>query len=443
MSSEIDNDELVFADEDDQSISPQSNGEKWQVLIVDDEEQVHLITKLALKNFEFEGKNLEITSAFSTSEAKDLLQTNAYALVLLDVVIEERNSGLELVKYIREELCNNSIRIVLRTGQPGDAPEEKVIAQYDIDEYKLKTELTHTKMFTTVIVALRSYDRLMALRRISDELHEKNMELINFNDRLEKTVEERTLALKKSNQELETAIKEKRNLIRILSHDLNNYINVIFTAVALSAKYAASVPEKVGVILGKIKRAAENQRSLIAHIVEIEALSSGKKHLELKPVSLLSTYEQGEFVFRDKLLAKELSLQLECNIENPMVLADPILLSNSVFNNILSNAIKFSPNGAKIRVEISTHSPSILCLSIRDHGIGMPENLKKDIFSADKATSRVGTAGEQGTGFGMPLVKTYVEQFGGSISLESSEKSIDNDNHGTCFHVMLKEAKQN
>ena len=443
MSNDLEDDELVFVEEDQDESSDKTSEEKWNILIVDDEEQVHLITKLALKNFQYEGKYLDITSVFSSEEAKTVLQQDKeFALVLLDVVMEERDSGLKLVKFIREDLKNTTMRIILRTGQPGDAPEEKVITEYDIDEYKLKTELTHTKMFTTMTVALRSYDRIIALRRVSEELNEKNIQLADFNQKLEKKVEERTLDLKRSNEELELAANEKRNLIRILSHDLNNYINVIFTAVALSGKYAATFSEKVAGIISKIKRSAENQRDLISHILEIDAIDAGKKHIDLKPVSLLKTYEQGEFVFKDKLEAKNISLDIECNSENPLVLADPIVLSNSIFNNILSNAIKFSPNGGKIVVRIGSHSPDKICMSIQDQGIGIPKSLQANIFSTEKATTRPGTAGEKGTGFGMPLVKAYVEQFGGSVLLESKEKNSSNKDHGTCFHVILNKAKQ-
>ncbi|MFK7825585.1 MAG: ATP-binding protein [Oligoflexales bacterium] len=442
MSTDLDDDELVFLEED-QSEDHEISDIKWNILIVDDEEQVHLITKLALKNYQYDGKHLNISSVFNSEQAKNALQQeNDFALILLDVVMEERNSGLKLVKFIRDELKNNMIRIILRTGQPGDAPEEKVITEFDIDEYKLKTELTHTKMFTTMTVALRSYDRIIALRKITEELHSKNMQLASFNQELEKKVEERTIELKKINQELESAANEKRNLIRILSHDLNNYINVIFTAVALSAKYAAETPEKILGIMDKIKRAADNQSKLISHIVEIDAIDSGKKPIDLKPVSLLKTYEQGEFVFRDRLDTKNISLFLECSADNPVVLADPIVLTNSIFNNILSNAIKFSPEGGKIKVKISSHSPNKLCMSIQDQGIGIPKSLQNNIFSGERVTTRLGTAGEKGTGFGMPLVKTYVERFGGTVVLESTEESESSKDHGTCFHVILNEAKQ-
>ena len=112
----------------------------WKVLIVDDEEQVHQITKLTLKNFNFQNKSLEFTSAYSAIEAKKILEEeNDFAVALVDVVMETDDAGLELVKYIRNDIKNEIIRIVLRTGQPGQAPESEVVREFDINDFKSKT----------------------------------------------------------------------------------------------------------------------------------------------------------------------------------------------------------------------------------------------------------------------------------------------------------------
>ncbi|EGA66700.1 response regulator, partial [Vibrio brasiliensis] len=104
----------------------------WKVLLVDDDEQMHQITRLALSGFSFEGRKLELISAYSGIEAREIcLQHTDLALALVDVVMESEHAGLELVKYIREELNNSLVRIVLRTGQAGQAPEDRVIREYE------------------------------------------------------------------------------------------------------------------------------------------------------------------------------------------------------------------------------------------------------------------------------------------------------------------------
>ena len=130
----------------------------WNILVVDDDPEVHTVTRLVLKGFEYDGRPLRIISAHDSIEAKRFLIGEAdLGLILLDVVMERDMAGLDLVRYIREDLQNHDIRIVLRTGQPGVAPEDGVIRTYDINDYKSKTELTATKLNTLLYAALRSY----------------------------------------------------------------------------------------------------------------------------------------------------------------------------------------------------------------------------------------------------------------------------------------------
>ena len=160
------NDDFLFVDEaeepdEDHTDLPTGS---WKVLIVDDEPEVHAVTKLALSDFLFNGKSLEFVSAYSGEEAKQAFNIHVdIAVVLLDVVMEEDDSGLKVAEYIRDELHNHFCRIILRTGQPGQAPEKDVIINYDINDYKSKTELTSQKLFTVVISALRSYNDIIVI----------------------------------------------------------------------------------------------------------------------------------------------------------------------------------------------------------------------------------------------------------------------------------------
>ena len=136
----------------------------WKVLIADDEPEVHEVTRLVLGSFRFEERPLTFLSAYSAAEAFELIQSQPdIAVLLLDVVMETEHAGLEIVRRIRQELGNHCVRIVLRTGQPGQAPEQDVISSYDINDYKEKTELTAARFQTTLFVALRSYRDLMTI----------------------------------------------------------------------------------------------------------------------------------------------------------------------------------------------------------------------------------------------------------------------------------------
>jgi len=155
-------DQLTFADESEDSFQEEKS--KYKVLIVDDEPSVHDVTVLALNSISYEGHPLELLHAYSAVEAEKVLrEVPDIAVILLDVVMETDSAGLDLVKVIREDLNNTLVRIILRTGQPGQAPEEEVIVQYHINDYKNKTELTTQKLFTTIISSLRSYSDLVKI----------------------------------------------------------------------------------------------------------------------------------------------------------------------------------------------------------------------------------------------------------------------------------------
>ncbi len=162
QASENSHDDFLFIDDSDEDEILASDGnETWQVLIVDDDPEIHSVTQLALSDLVVLGRRLEYLHAYSGKDACQLIKEHSdIVLVLLDVVMETDDAGLNVVKYIREELQRKDIRIVLRTGQPGYAPEESVIKEYDINDYKTKTELTRRKLVTTVFAAIRSFQQI-------------------------------------------------------------------------------------------------------------------------------------------------------------------------------------------------------------------------------------------------------------------------------------------
>jgi len=138
----------------------------WTVLVVDDEIDMYTVTRLILGGIEFQGRPIRLIGALSAEAARAVLaERKDIALILLDVVMESDDAGLKLVRHIREELQDRSVQIVLRTGQPGSAPERSVVFDYDINGYALKTEMTSNKLLTTVITALRSYLNCVSVER--------------------------------------------------------------------------------------------------------------------------------------------------------------------------------------------------------------------------------------------------------------------------------------
>lgn len=188
----FDEDTLVFASDAEVTDEQQAS---WTVLIVDDEPEIHQITLLALRDFSFQQHKLQFISAYSAADARHILEkNNNIALILLDVVMETDDAGLVLVRYIREQLQNQLVRIILRTGQPGQAPEHRIVLDYDINDYRAKTELTVQRLTTSVVSALRAY---MAIEQLAQ-----------LNENLEQQVQARTEQLQASNQQLQQSLAE-------------------------------------------------------------------------------------------------------------------------------------------------------------------------------------------------------------------------------------------
>ncbi|NDI85146.1 EAL domain-containing protein [Undibacterium sp. B2R-29] len=133
-------------------------------MIIDDDPDVHSATTFALGSLEIQHRPLSFVHAYSAAEAREILQREKdIAIILLDVVMEHEDAGLQLVNYIRKTLQLADVRIILRTGQPGYAPEIDAIRDYDINDYKTKSELTRTKLYTAVTSAIRSYEQICSI----------------------------------------------------------------------------------------------------------------------------------------------------------------------------------------------------------------------------------------------------------------------------------------
>jgi signal transduction histidine kinase/CheY-like chemotaxis protein len=177
-------DEIVQLIDDAGAQRPPEQIRRWKIAIIDDDHAVHDGTRFALSDYRLNGQGLEILSAYSAADGRQLMRSHPdVAVVLLDVIMETDTAGLDLVEFIREDLKNETVRIILRTGQPGQAPERRVIVDYDINDYKAKTELTADKLFTALTAALRSYlqlQRMVETRRGLEIIIEAASALFDF-----------------------------------------------------------------------------------------------------------------------------------------------------------------------------------------------------------------------------------------------------------------------
>ncbi len=213
----VEDEEDLFAEEEDLFATEKSPVLAWKMLIVDDEADVHQMTRVVLENFTYEDKPLEILNAYSAEQAKQLLvQHSNIALILLDVVMETHDAGLKLAEYIRETLKNEFVRIVLRTGQPGYAPEKEVICKYDINDYTNKAELTAQKIFTLVTANLRAYSDLVIIesyrQNLEDKVAQRTVQLATANQEITRLNEQ----LKSENLRMRAELEVSRQLQQML-----------------------------------------------------------------------------------------------------------------------------------------------------------------------------------------------------------------------------------
>ena len=279
MNKILNSENIIFSDETPSLEKNDSSENPWKILVVDDEEDVHKITELALNDYTFESRKVQLFKAFSSTQAKEVFKNeNDIALILLDVVMEEDHAGLNFINYVRNKLNNQMVRIVLRTGQPGKAPEHEIITKYDISDYKSKTRFTVQKLFTTVTSCLRAYKNLKYIKK-----NQEGLELIVKSNK--KLIGNNQLSIFAS-----TALETLGKIFKIF----NSSIESSFYAVASSNedfKIIAGTGEYVSVINNSFKN-LENlvELNIVDHIEKIY-LQGGEIFLNTEYIGVLKTNE--------------------------------------------------------------------------------------------------------------------------------------------------------
>ncbi|KWT86954.1 response regulator [Candidatus Magnetominusculus xianensis] len=400
-----------------EEVSPKDHfGEiNWRVMVVDDEEEVHRMTRAALRDFTFAGRGIDLVFASSAKEAKSALNKhNDTALIILDVVMESEHAGLDIVKYIREVLNNKFMRIILRTGQPGMAPENDIIVNYDINDYKTKSELTIQRLYTSIVTCLRSYNDLIRL----DEAYKK----------LKKEAEERILI------EKQLAEKEYQAAIGIaitqIVHGAKNILNAL-----KGGEYMINTALKKNdnELLIKGWEAAQTGISRMSALTRDLLDISRFNQIEFKYGSITALAEEVVGMFQDTGNTPQVEVLGEIDKSIPPLLFDYEAIHTALMN-LASNSIdactyKQYDDHDKGRVIIRVYSEvksGFVTLETEDNGHGIEEDVLDKIFVLFYSTKNF-----RGNGLGLPITKKIVEGHGGTLDVTSKKGK------GSIFRIRL------
>ncbi len=384
------NEDMDFADETAGPATAAEGEKSWKLLVVDDEPEVHAVTTLALRSFHYDGQRLEILHAHSGAEAVDVLRAQPdIAIVLMDVVMETDHAGLDAVRAIRTDLCNKFVRIVLRTGQPGQAPEREIVTNYDINDYKEKTELTANKLFTMVYTVLGYYRQLLSV-----EAHPAGLEAL---------VDE----LKRSNRDL-------NEFAYIASHDLAAPLRSISGFSTLLAKrYAAELPGEAREYLDFIQESTWRMKQLIDDLL---ALAQVGNRTKLATVDLDVTLATALGSLGDKI--QHANAEIRCE-KLPTVRGVETELRQLLIN-LIDNAIKFRrPETPPVIAVTGRATESGWQIEIADNGIGVPVTQRERLFQIFQRLHSY--EDYEGTGIGLAFCRKVAEGHGGNIRFEDSE----------------------
>ncbi|MBI2235525.1 MAG: hybrid sensor histidine kinase/response regulator [Magnetospirillum sp.] len=398
----------------------QSARESWVVLVVDDDPQVREMTQVLLRDFRFEGRAFDMLSAASAAGAALILaQRPDIPVVLLDVVMETPDAGLGLVRYIRDELNNRTVRIILRTGQPGDAPEREVVVGYDVNDYKSKAELTAQKLFTALVGALRAWRDIVTIERL-------NRQLVEANSTLEARVERRTAELMASREALarakerteaalarETEAKHhQRQFLSMVSHEFRTPLAIIDSAAQILALRAGTADESSQRRLDTIRGSVQRLIGLIDTCLADEQLESGTIALREQAFDMAEML--GGVVANQRAANPSREIRLAAPSRTP-AWGDPEMLALAV-GNLIGNAVKYSPEDQPVEVAAGKHDGGV-AVTVADHGIGIPSD---DIPNLFKRFHRAPNArGVPGSGIGLHMVRQIADLHGGTVSVDS------------------------
>ncbi|MCM2287354.1 MAG: response regulator [Desulfobacula sp.] len=421
------NDGPVEFIEDNASLNQVGSDKFWKVMIVDDEKSIHDITITSLKGFMFEGRGLRFLNAFSGQEAVALFHLHPdTALLIVDVVMETQNAGLNFVHYVREKLKNHVVQVVIRTGQPGLAPESDVISKYKINAYYSKTELRIQKLISLFTTSLRTFDISVRLEAELEKRREAEQELISLNKSLEEKIEERTRQLVRANQ-------LKSLFLANVSHEIRTPMNGIVGMADLLMDEDLAPDQKEYARI--IQSSAASLLAIINDILDISKIESGQVIFEQRSFSVKMLVHEVISLFRIKAGEKNLDLIINVSEDMPHFLVGDETRIKQILINLVGNAVKFTEQGfirLAARIENKDRDECLLFFEVEDTGPGIDDAYTDRMFDPFSQQDASITRKFGGTGLGLAISRHLARLMSGDVTVYNKKP------HGSVFKVVLQ-----
>lgn len=420
---EDDSDELFLSEQESELVDVGRNEdeslEKWKILIVDDEEDIHSVTRIALKGFTFRGKPVEFYDAFSATEAEKILKEHPdIALILLDVVMETSNAGLDLVKVIRDKLGNKVTQIIIRTGQPGQAPERDVIVSYEINDYKTKTELTSFKLFTVALASLRAFEAIQKIGRLNEEFRLE----ISRRIRKEKVLEH-------AKEKAEKSDRQKSVFLHEMSEKIQGPLNLILdSSDTIRKEVKDQVNDNIRQLFDDMNYSGKEIIRAVQMINDLSEIQADSYELNREKISVTD-------ILRDILADEEyaihkggIDLVVEHTSPTDIIFMDEYAISQ-ILSNIIDNAVKYTVEG-HVEIVVSQENEKSLKITVSDTGRGMSKPFQKEMFLPFKRELSNGANGH-GLGLGLTLIKEFCKLINANVHISSTPGK------GTRVHLII------
>ena len=276
----------------------------------------------------------------------------------------------------------------------------------------------------------KQQQELQAEKEANLRLEQYNIQLTQANDELRRAQDIAAEAL----QSAERASKAKTDFLSNMSHDIRTPMNAIIGITTLM-KNELHQPERLAEHLGKLETSGRLLLGIINDILDMSRIESGKTTLNIEKMNISQQVSQLDSIIRQQASQRRQTFTVETHMQHENVLADPNRL-NQVLMNILSNAVKYTPQGGHIRLAVDelTHTEHYAKYRfiVQDDGIGMSAAYQKTLFDPFTREEKSGTNKVQGTGLGMAITKSIVDLMGGTIRVESATGK------GTRFEVVLE-----